>query len=154
MALDVGGMVCYAGGVRALLALAVLLLCLGCGPSNVVEEAEQQALTAFRADFGGVGRRPPWTTKIVIAPDDDWVVREISHLAVETREAAFDEEARRRGVEWQGEVLVTFWSRVIEARAWRGPALPSSWDQYAVLYRVERAGDRFTVERLGPTSGF
>ncbi|MCS6800777.1 MAG: hypothetical protein RMM58_09430 [Chloroflexota bacterium] len=140
--------------MRALLPLLALLLCASCGWSSPIREAEEQALAAFRAEFGGVGRRPPWTTKIRIAPDGDWVVREISHLAVETRLVALDDEARRRGVEWRGEVMVTYWSRVIDAAAWRGPALPSSWDQYAALYRVERADGRLIVAPVLPSPGF
>ncbi|GIW06495.1 MAG: hypothetical protein KatS3mg060_1300 [Dehalococcoidia bacterium] len=154
MLLDSPEIVCYAEEVRALLLMLALLLGAGCGPADPMQDAQQQALSAFRADFGGVGRRAPWTTKIVIAPDGDWVVREISHLATETRPLPLKDEDRRRGIDWRAEVLVTYWSRVIEAGAWRGPALPSSWDQYAVPYRVERVDGRFSVTRLAPVRGF
>jgi len=140
--------------VRALLPLAALLIYAGCGPLTVEQEAEQQALAAFRADHGGIGRRTPWTTKVVIGPDGDWVVREISHLAAETRPSPIDDSDRQRGIDWRADVLVTYWSRVVEAEAWRGPALPSSWDQYAVSYRVERAHGRLSIAPLAPRRGF
>lgn len=140
--------------MRALLPLLALVLCAGCVSADPSHQAEQAALAAFRADFGGDGRRPPWTTKVVIAPDGDWVVREISHVAAETTLTPLDAQDRANGIEWRGEVLVTYWSRVIEAAAWRGPALPSSWDQYAALYRVERVQGRFIVTPAIAPRGF
>jgi hypothetical protein len=140
--------------VRALLPLLALVLCAGCVSADPSHEAEQAALTAFRRDFGGDGRRPPWTTKVVIAPDGDWVVREISHVAAATTVRPLDAADRAHGIDWRGEVLITYWSRVIEAAAWRGPALPSSWDQYAAFYRVERAQGRFIVSPVIASRGF
>ncbi len=131
----------------------LLLLLAACQPADRFSDVEQQALAVFRAEYGGVGRREPWTTKQPIGPDGDWVVREVRNLQAETREQSLLPNDRASGIEWRGQVIVTFWSRVVDAGAWRGPELPSSWDQFAVAYRAKRTDGKITIESAQPTSG-
>ena len=149
--LDVGAGVCYPRSVRALAVLALLVLA-GCQPASPVAQAEQEAIRAFRATYAGSGRREPWTTRVTISPTGDWVVREFALVAARARPEPLTAADRQVGIDWRATVLVTYWSRVVEAAAWRGPELPSSWDQYAVRYRAERRDSRLSLEPLEPTN--
>lgn len=109
----------------------------------------QLAMARFREEHQGAGRREPWTAKVTINPNGDWVVREYRNLTAAFHPAPKPADGSEDEAAWHMLVEVRYWSRVLDAAAWRGPELPSSWDQYAELYDVRQIDGRLLIANTG-----
>lgn len=98
-------------------------------------------LETFRSQHGGTGRVEPWTVKEPVGTDGNWVVREYLDVSVRPIQTA---KSIAEGSQ-QPVYVVSYWSRIVDASAWRGPDLPTFWDRHADGYLISGRGAQQSV---------